>query len=136
MADGTKKPINELKVGDVVRGETRYNKVLKAPEIKKEAKLYGFNGGEKFVTEAHPFKTLDGWKAINPQETPKEGHDIEVTKLMVGDMIIREDGSHFEVKSIDATDDQDLTVYNPVLDGDNTYYADGYLVHNKGIECY
>lgn len=136
MADGTQKPIKDLKVGDILKGETQNNTVLKAPIIDKKGKLYGFNGGTPFVTEGHPFKTTDGWKAINPSQTPLEGHTVKVTDLEVGDFIIREDGTKYEIREINEAKAQKLRVYNPSLDGDNTYYADGYLVHNKPAECY
>lgn len=136
MADGTQKPIKDLRVGDIVQGETQYNTVLRAPIIDKTGKLYGFNGRKPFVTEGHPFKTTDGWKAINPRQTPLEGHTVKVTSLEVGDFIIREDGSTFEIREINASEPKKLRVYNPALDGDNTYYADGYLVHNKPEECF
>lgn len=132
MADGSQKAVKDLRVGDVVKGETRNNTVQRVPSFDRRTKIYSFNGEEEFVTAGHPFKTLEGWKAIDPVETPLDGHNVKVTKLRVGDVLIREDGSHMKVDEItEAKQAEDHHVYNPVLDGDHTYYANGYLVHNK-----
>jgi hypothetical protein len=45
--------------------------------------------------------------------------------------LITNDGLE-EIKSVDYMDeDYNTPLYNLVLDGDHTYYANGYLVHNK-----
>ncbi|WP_173202613.1 Hint domain-containing protein [Sphingopyxis sp. BSNA05] len=132
MADGSQKAVKDLKVGDLVKGETRNNTVQRVPSFDRRTKIYSFNGEEEFVTSGHPFKTLKGWKAIDPMETPLDGHNVKVTKLKVGDVLIREDGSHVKIDEITETEKEaDHHVYNPVLNGDHTYYANGYLVHNK-----
>lgn len=138
MADGTHKAVVDLKVGDLVKGETQNNPVLKTPVLDKLTKLYSFNNETtKFVTAGHPFKTKDGWKSIDPNETPQDGHTVKVGKLEVGDVLIREDGTEVTIETInETTEKQSLKVYNPALGGDNTYYANGYLVHNKPVECY
>ena len=131
IADGTKKNIQDIKIGEVLKGETTNNKVLGFHRPKLDGKLYSFNGGRYFVTEEHPFKTLDGWKSINPKKTANENIGITVTTLKVGDTLITEKGNILlkSIKSEVASSDTDL--YNFLLDGDHTYYADGYLVHNK-----
>ena len=41
-----------------------------------------------------------------------------------------------EIKTIEVFDNEpQQQLYNFILDGSNTYYADGFLVHNKGIIC-
>ncbi len=134
MSDGTKKNIQDVKVGDVLKGETSNNKVLRLHQPKLSGKLYSINGGRYFVTEEHPFKTTDGWKSINPSKTAEENLNIIVTKLEIGDVLVTENDL-IKIKTINskgASFDTDL--YNFALDGDHTYYADGYLVHNK-VEC-
>jgi hypothetical protein len=131
MADGSKKRVSELRVGDRVRGHTRTNTVLQvhAPFVKNT--LYGINGRKPFVTGGHPFMTQKGWKAFDPQLTPVEGHNVQTTKIEVGDVLIKADGGLEIVESINSIETGTMTTYSPVVDGDNTYYADDFLVHNK-----
>lgn len=131
MADGTTKNIQDVKIGDVLKGETTNNKVLGFHRPELDGKLYSLNGGRYFVTEEHPFKTLDGWKSINPKKTQTENIGITVTTLKVGDTLIT-DKENVLLKTIDGKNAKDTTpLYNFFLTGDHTYYADGYLVHNK-----
>ncbi len=134
MADGSKKNIQDVKIGDVLKGETTNNTVLgyHQPTL-DDGKLYGFNGGEAFVTAEHPFMTTEGWKSINPEKTRREHIGLLVNKLELGDVLVTEKGL-VTVKSIESKDAPSTTkLYNFILDGDHTYYADGYLVHNKEI---
>ncbi|MCC7436635.1 hypothetical protein IT402_02040 [Candidatus Nomurabacteria bacterium] len=132
MADGTYKNIQDVKIGDVLKGEKTNNVVLayhRPP--KSEGIIYGFNGGRAFVTQEHPFKTTEGWKSINPDKTNQENIGITVTKLEVGDVLITEKGQT-KITSIEREIVPETTpLYNFVLSGDRTYFADGYLVHNK-----
>jgi len=127
MADGTKKPIEQIKVGEFVAGANSSNKVLGFANHKLgNRSFYSINGAAAFVTEDHPFMTTAGWKSINPTLTAKTTK-TQVSGLKIGDVIKIEKGTEV-VKSITATPAQDQTVYNLVLSGDKTYYAGGYLV--------
>ena len=133
LADGSNKNIQDVKIGDVLKGEKTDNKVLGFHRPELDGKLYSFNGGRYFVTEEHPFKTTNGWKSINPKKTEKENIGIKVTELKVGDTLITATG-HVLLKTIKSKVGKDDTpLYNFKLDGDHTYYADGYLVHNKAF---
>ena len=133
------KNIEDVKVGDIVVGENGNNTVKELYiTTVGERLLYSLNGGAYFVTQEHPFMTKDGWKAINPKKSYWEMPDvgIDITPLKVGDILILEN-EEIELKTIDwevSPDDQ--VVYNLMLDGDNTYYADGYLVHNMSKNMY
>tara|TARA_R100000458_G_C8276535_1_gene251894 strand:+ start:614 stop:2218 length:1605 start_codon:yes stop_codon:yes gene_type:complete len=132
MEDGTLKKIEEVEIGDKVKGEEGVNMVTDYdhPPL-GDRKLYSINNGDAFVTSEHPFKTLEGWKSIDPEDTAKET-DLDVKKLDVGDIIIT-GKDDVKVDSIEEHDgNAEDTVYNFILNGDRTYYADGYLVHNKG----
>lgn len=136
MADGSKKPISQLRVGDKVRGAKGINTVQRVATPLVNKPIYAFNGGKGFVTAGHPFMTRDGWKAIDPLHTPNEGHGVKTSKLEIGDEILREDGATLKIDSIDVKGNGKRTVYNPSVDGDNTYYANGLLAHNKDAECF
>ncbi len=131
LINGTKKSIQDVKIGDVLKGETTNNTVLGFHRPELNGKLYSFNGGKYFVTEEHPFKTIDGWKSINPEKTKDENIGITVTSLHVGDTLVTDHGDVL-LKSMDSKSGKEGTeLYNFILSGDHTYFADGYLVHNK-----
>jgi hypothetical protein len=125
--------IQDVKIGDILKGETTDNIVLGFHRpILGEKKLYSFNGGKYFVTAEHPFMTTNGWKALDPKLALKEHKlNIEIGQLEIGDVLVTENGN-VELKTLDFKSDRtDTQLYNFILDGDHTYYADGYLVHNK-----
>jgi hypothetical protein len=52
-------------------------------------------------------------------------------ELLVWDVLITNDG-YLVIESLEWVEwDKDTQLYNLMLDWDHTYYADGYLVHNK-----
>jgi len=119
LVDGSEKNVSEISVGDEVKTDKGDGVVTKIyPSKAGGQKLYGFNDKEPFVTEAHPFMTQDGWKKIS-----------EVTE---GDTLYRNGKGIVTVESITSKDiPEDTPVYNFHVDGHETYFADGYLVHNK-----
>lgn len=136
MADGSTKAIEKIKIGDVLQGETGDNTVIEYDRpLLGDRKLYAINGTKAFVTAEHPIKTKAGWKSFDPAATAAE-EDTEapdVTQLEIGDEILMLDGTFTKVESIDTTEGSaDQELFNFDMDGDNTYYADGMLVHNKG----
>ena len=119
LVDGSEKNVSEINIGDEVKTDKGDGVVTKVyPSKAGGQKLYGFNDKEPFVTEAHPFMTQDGWKKIS-----------EVSK---GDTLYRNGKGDVTVESITAKEiPEDTPVYNFHVDGHETYFADGYLVHNK-----
>ncbi len=131
LSDGSKKNIQDVQIGDVLRGETSNNTVLAFHRPKLNGMIYSFNGGRYFVTEEHPFMTTEGWKSINPEKTALENIGIEVTSLEVGDTLITDHGLVLLTTIHGKAESSDTDLYNFMLSGDRTYFADGYLVHNK-----
>ena len=119
LVDGSEKNVSEINIGDEVKTDKGDGVVTKIyPSKAGGQKLYGFNDKEPFVTEAHPFMTQDGWKKIS-----------EVTE---GDTLYRNGKGIVTVESIISKEiPEDTPVYNFHVDGHETYFADGYLVHNK-----
>ncbi|MCH2535432.1 MAG: Hint domain-containing protein [Bdellovibrionales bacterium] len=138
MHDGSLKRIDKVKVGDRVLGDNRMvNNVIdiEVPTLHNR-KLYSFNDDKKyFVTPEHPFRSERGWVSIDPEMTKLEhpSADLVDTKaLRVGDKIYLYSGEVVEIQKINSIEDNpDRPVYNLILDGNNTYYANDYLVHNK-----
>lgn len=149
MADGTSRPIEEVEIGDRVLGRDGSNRVLAIhrPTLGHRP-LYAFNGGVPFVTAGHPFLTERGWKAIEPAES--EVPDLELGRLAVGDRILTLAGVRLAAMIGPAGDDlaaklegtlvtaltmhavdPGTALYHLSVDGDNTYVANDFLVHNK-----
>ncbi len=156
MADGRSKPIEEVLEGEWVMGlGGQPNRVVGIERVSlSRRRLYGFNGSEAFVTSEHPFWTPQGWKSIEPDMTTRENSELPVSTLRVGDQLTiwaetreRSDGNaalqnelqpaieFVDLVRIDAIEAaHDTVVLNLLLDGDHTYFANGYAVHNKGGE--
>jgi hypothetical protein len=151
MADGTNRPIELISFGDLVLGEN--GAVSRVIEIEKPLlgirKLYSLNGSEPFVTAEHPFMTAQGWKSIDPAATYAEQPNLPVDHLQVGDMLVELaemlvpamvggaepveiQTRRIALRSIaPAIADPSTQLYNLLLDGDHTYFANDLLVHNK-----
>jgi hypothetical protein len=139
MADGTFKNIEDVKVGDKVKGHKEENTVIKLdPTLLADRKLYSFNDNEHyFFTSEHPFMTEEGWKSIKPEKT-KERDGVELYdqlkgELKVGDKLVTDNGP-VEVTDIKSKEmnNPEMPLYNFNVSNDNSYIADDYVVHNKG----
>lgn len=152
MGDGSTKAISEIMVGELVIGQRgTINRVLaiETPFL-GDRRLYGFDGRKPFLTSEHPIMTQRGWAAINPEATARENADLPVVPLQIGDVLhhmraVRvpamasglaeradvEIETRQLVQLASAEDDPGLVLYNLLLEGDHTYFANGYLVHNK-----
>ncbi len=155
MADGSERNIEDIRIGDRVRGQNGATNAVTGIERPWLAGrlLYAINGGRAFVTAEHPFWTADGWKAIDPEATVAENPHLRVAALVVGDRVAAtamaasgavtgptalsvafapEELREVAIRSIlGVTASPDTVVYNLLLDGNHTYFANGYLVHNK-----
>ncbi|MEZ5666724.1 MAG: Hint domain-containing homing endonuclease [Alphaproteobacteria bacterium] len=156
LANGQSCAIERIPVGALVMGRNgKANRVVRVERPRLDGrKLYALNGGPAFVTAEHPFMTREGWKAIDPVATRRETAQLAVGSLQVGDALARAlvrlgepqvrgavvlapepelRLSYASLHAIEAFDADPATrVYNLILDGDHSYFADGYLVHNKG----
>ena len=57
---------------------------------------------------------------------------LESMNLNIGDKFLHADNKSKEVKDLEVFDSEpEQTVHNFILDGNNTYYADGLLAHNR-----
>ena len=140
MADGTRKNIEDVIVGDLVAtSRGAYAVTQLDPTTLGTRMLYAFNGTENyFVTSEHPFMTSEGWKSISPDATRGESEDLYgllTGVLSVGDRLVTEYGL-VEIEAIDSLqrDNPEIPLYNFVVDIVHEYYADGILVHNKVVK--
>ena len=139
MADGTLKNIEDVIVGDKIKGHKEDNTVIKLdPTLLGNRKLYSFNNNQHyFFTSEHPFMTEKGWKSIKPEKTKErdgaELYDQLKGELKVGDKLVTDNGL-VEITNIDSKEmnSPEMSLYNFNVSNDNSYIADGYIVHNKG----
>jgi hypothetical protein len=149
MADYAKKPISQIKIGDQVLGGVckdcgghHPNTVIgmEMPKLGNRL-LYGLNGRRPFVSEEHPIKTTNGWASINldllmkwewetyDEIVKEELKDIE--NLSIGHELVTHLGPERLEKFEKVEMPEDTQLYNLLLDGNNTYYVENILVHNK-----
>ena len=132
MNNGSTKSIEKIKVGEkVVSKEGVINTVTDIHSLMYDGSIYGFNGGEEFFTESHPFMTLSGkWKSINPRLSMELNPGEEVELLEIGDTVMMLSGPGMKIDSINKSSDFLGYVYNLSVSGDRGFYADNHLVHN------
>ena len=85
-----------------------------------------------------PFTEITGFDVLNNEpfsidkDKNKNSSDKKIN-LVVGDELLNVDDKWVEIKSIELFDDEpEQTVHNFYVTGNNTYYADGLLAHNRG----
>ena len=147
MADGSTKKISSIVIGDkVVSGldNSKHNTVIgiESPAL-GDRKMYSFNDNWSFISEEHPIMTDIGWGAFDPYSWAVEDmFKGKLSKVIVGSKVqryIANKNSIFEtIETInsDNTKPSDYLIYNLMLDGDNTYIVENYVVHNKRSDDY
>jgi hypothetical protein len=159
LHNGSEKPISDVVVGDHVLGHNgEINQVIGLDRtILGDRLLYSLNGGDFFVTAEHPFYIEEiGWVSIDPNATLLENPDLRVNRLTTGNAVVKlmlvleyekahrsgevllADKAKLLLNSEVITKinskkaDYDEPLFNLLLDGNNTYFVNKYLVHNKG----
>jgi hypothetical protein len=148
MADGSDKAIELIEPGDRVLGRGgRINRVSSVLyPVLGDQPLYALNGGTAFVTASHPFLTTDGWKAVDPEAARAEVPGLPIERLTVGDVLLAATAAaptgrnakrntaerEIPLRSLEGrVADAATQLYNLDVDGDDTYVANGFVVHNK-----
>jgi hypothetical protein len=134
MADGSFKRIEELVIGDKVKGRHTVNTIsgIETPVVGNRL-LYSINQSNPFFTGEHPFFALNkGWVAMQPNTT-KSDHNMDVKLMELEDTLetLSGDEQILDLAFEENPEWADRLTYNLLLDGDHTYFANGYLVHNK-----
>ena len=135
MGDGSKIKVEDVKLLDEILGaDGKTNKVIEVHrKLIGNRKAVSINGSKVFCTEDHPFKTQDGWKAVNSIMSTELYPNLDVLDidLAVGDTIETEDGN-VVVETIDTKElPFETNLWNFLMDGDHTYVAEGFVMHNK-----
>ena len=118
-------PIEELGVGDKIysfseNGEVSVSEVT--AKYSAERDFYYILAAEEYevnATAEHPFRTLNGYK--------------EASDLAEGDIVFIYQNGILSEKTITLVSrvNETVTVYNLQVDGDHTFFANGFAVHNK-----
>ena len=147
FADGGEKNIEDLKVGDKIKGtrirvpEKQWSSwldnnpdltlidttVLNISEHTTDF-ITSINDGLISATYGHPILTF------NADTSLYYFKPIEVLK--VGDYIIDKDGNHIEISKIDLINQPNTKIYEIDTTPWNTYIANRFIVHNKSANCF
>ncbi len=132
MADGTKKVIENIAVGDEVMalGDI-VDKVSYVHDIPEDNRHLWTINNRITATDSHAFLTKDGWKSNNSELSNKvyNTYGIDVKDLQVGDELITNDGVE-KVTTLESEKDF-VKVYNFTTSNTHTYMVDGVVSHNK-----
>ena len=91
------------------------------------SRYYDVNNGEITATAEHPMCVKDSETGIFKFK--------EIHNLVVGDKLIKEDGTEVEVTSVDIVD-KTVEIVSIDVDGPDTYLVNGYITHNKGANSF
>lgn len=144
MADGSLKNIEDIRIDDLVLSyDSEICKEEQAKVISLETPIregyYIINDSDLRVTDEHPIYTKkwygeEGWAAINKLKAVADWRVKNIYSLNVGDSIKNRDGKWIPVSSIEYIHGT-LQTYNiQKMEGSGAFYADGFLVHNKGCK--
>lgn len=133
MADGSKKPIAQVAVGEMIlnhRGSPR--KVLRTMQREYTGRMVDLHIGDKVLccTEDHPLLVYEGencsWQDAG---LIQKGRQVVQVVPREEDLF---DIERVDVDAVDAHAAVALTVFNLETDGEHTYLIDGIAVHNCG----
>ena len=84
-------------------------------------------------TSTHPFWSVNKnkWVSLNPEETLLS-MNIDIELLEKGDILLNEKNEEVILDDILIIKSEDILTYDISVEPNNTYYANGILVHNKG----
>ncbi|MFC1703381.1 polymorphic toxin-type HINT domain-containing protein [Candidatus Omnitrophota bacterium] len=124
MADGTSKPIEHINVDDEVLA---FNEETK--QTVKDAVKY------VFLNTADRYLIVNGALKVTPNHPVyHNGQWVEIGSLKIGDELLNQKGELEPISDIQEVKlDMPITVYDLNVNPYHTYFAEGYLVHNKKL---
>lgn len=141
LQNGSTKNIEDIKVGDKVISEDTNGKQsistvasLEQPVSDNLCEIKYTDGESLKVTKGHPLFTQNGWKAIDMNEASKEDPGVPVSTLKVGDFMKKITGSWAQISNVSCKNET-VQTYNLTVDNNHSYFAGGFLAHNKGQTC-
>ena len=123
MADGTKKSIEKIKIGDRVLAFDEESGDLKEDVVK-----------EFFVHTTHDYLLINNYLRVTKNHPVfSNGEWVEIGILKVGDTLTGSQGKPIKISSIREINhpDIDIPIYNLEVNPYHTYIAGGIIAHNK-----
>jgi len=138
-------PIETIEVGDSIisanehtlnTGISIVKQIMKTKNVKLVYTIQLENGDILELSGSHPVYTRrNGWRSVQPKNRMPEHRGLSISKLEVGDevMVLNENKRLTSVAITDIyTTGVKVYMYNLVrVEGDNTFFANKILVHNK-----
>ncbi len=123
LSDGSTKPIEEIKIGDMVMAYNEETKTLETNEVTTifnhdKEDVYLLVNGTLKVTPVHRVLTKGEWK--------------EIGTLAVGDTLTDMKGNDVLIASIEKVNEK-VDIYNFEVSPLHTYIAGGFIVHNRKL---
>jgi hypothetical protein len=91
------------------------------------SRYYDVNEGEITATAEHPMCVKDSESGLFKFK--------EIHQLVVGDKLVKGDGTEVEITSVEAIE-KTVEIVSIDVDGPDTYLANGYITHNKGGDTF
>lgn len=146
MADGSKKNIEDIIIGDKILSVNIDKMIIEADEVidipntmqeYPEIKVKFSNGVVNHFSPAHPYWVKDkGWAVFDIEEAKTE-LDFAVSQLEKGDIVLFLEEDNLIEVSIIILESTGKTVemFNvEFVKKNHTFFANGILVHNKRID--
>lgn len=130
MADGRKIAVEQIKGGEELKSLNGTVKVIRTVNYTSDADLYRLNEEKHFITGTHPILTEKGWMSFDPEKTNMMISSIQVSQLLVNDMLIKEGGVKESLSNISRISGSNR-VYNIEVDGAKSFFANGYCVYSE-----
>lgn len=142
LADGSQIPIEYVEVGDTILSVDENLNLIPAKVLEVESPMRDdyyivtlANNVQLKVTDEHPLymKSADyeGWGAIKPEKAIKDS-GIKTNAIKVGDYLLNQDKEWIEVLSMEHIEKKTQTFNLKTIEKTNTFFAEGFLAHNKG----
>ncbi|OJI06405.1 hypothetical protein BK004_03620 [bacterium CG10_46_32] len=120
MADGTTKPIEDIREGDVIRTLSDPLRLTQATGTVTQTFRHLVGG----------YLIINGTLRVTPEHLVYANHSFRSAgSLTQGDWLLAPDGTKVFITSIERKQES-VEVYNFTVDPQHTYIADGFYVHN------
>lgn len=136
LANGKALEVEKLKPGDKVQGQSQVNTVKTAGHLTVITPIWQVNGNLT-VTADQLLRTESGaWAAVSPHWAKLENPGVDwITHLQLDQPLLAEEGIEKDIY-VDSLNEyssgRENTCIELELDGDHTFFCNGYLLHNKG----
>ena len=138
MSDGSTKTIDNVRVNDEIISYNEYTGTFEkdivietiAHQLDKQLiKIELSDNTYSINTAGHPILTTQGWKSRDTDEAI-ERHNVSTNTLVIGDEIITPNDKLQIINITEINSDETTPVYNLRIKKNQTYVANGMVVHN------